>query len=275
MLIRIGSSDNSRIRLVRKLSTRKGRSAEGRFVIEGLNLCREAVLRSLDIDFIMVPDDWKDSGGRDDISGLKAFIEECIGSDELTVCTVPAKLFAGLTDAGNGIGVIAVLRQPENILGKVSELAPGSNILVLDRIQDPGNIGTMIRTAVAAGYSMILAVRGTADIYSPKVLRATAGMIFDIPFAYVRDAEELGSILSATGKRVAVTDPAGGRPYYEADLSRDIALVIGNEGNGISDEVMALADIRVTLPMKGSIESLNAAVSAAILMYEAVRTQDQ
>ncbi len=275
MLIRIESSDNSRIRLVRKLGTRKGRTAEGRFVIEGLNLCREAVLRSLDIDFIMIPDDWKESGGQDDISGLRAFISECIGSDGLTVCMVPAKLFAGLTDAGTGIGIVAVLKMPENDLTSVSGLAPGANILVLDRIQDPGNIGTMIRTAVAAGYGMILATKGTADIYSPKVLRATAGMIFEIPFAYVRDAGELREVLSRSGKRVAVTDPAGGRPYYEEDLSRDTALVIGNEGNGVSDEVMALADLKVTLPMKGSIESLNAAVSAAILMYEAVRTQDQ
>ena len=275
MLIRIGSSDNSRVKLVRKLGTRKGRTAEGRFVIEGLNLCREAVLRSLDIDFLMIADDWKESGGQDDISGLRAFTEECIGSDSLTVCMVPAKIFAGLTDAGTGIGIIGVLKKPDNDLTQAARLAPGSNILVLDRIQDPGNIGTMIRTAVAAGYGMVIAVKGTADIYSAKVLRATAGMIFEIPIAYVDDAAELGEVLRRSGKRVAVTDPAGGRPYYEEDLSRDTALVIGNEGNGISEEVMALADVRVTLPMRGSIESLNAAVSAAILMYEAVRTQDQ
>lgn len=275
MLIRIESSDNSRVRLVRKLSTRKGRTAEGKFVIEGLNLCREAVLRSLDIEFFMVPDDWKESGGQDDISGLRAFTEECIGSDSRTVCMVPARLFAGLTDARTGIGIIAVMKMPENDLTQAAALDAGANILVLDRIQDPGNIGTMIRTAVAAGYGMILATKGTADIYSAKVLRATAGMIFDIPFAYVKDAAELGDIIRDAGKRVAVTDPAGGMPYYEEDISRDTALVIGNEGNGVSEEVMALADVRVTLPMKGSIESLNAAVSAAILMYEAVRTQDQ
>lgn len=274
MLIRIGSSDNSRVRLVRKLGSRKGRTAEGKFVIEGLNLCREAVLRSFDIEFIMIPDDWKTSGGRADISGLKAFTEECIGSERLTVCTVPSKIFEGLTDAGNGVGILAVLKKPAADISAVQDLSEGSNILVLDRIQDPGNIGTMIRTAVAAGYGMILAVKGTADIYSAKVLRATAGMVFEIPVVYVDDADTLADILRGQGKRIAVTDPYGGRPYYEEDLSRDIALVIGNEGNGISDEIMALADVRVTLPMKGSIESLNAAVSAAILMYEAVRTDD-
>lgn len=274
MLIRIESSDNSRVRLVRKLGTRKGRTAEGKFVIEGLNLCREAAARSLDIDFLMIPDDWEVSGGREDISGLRAFTEECISSADLRVCSVPSRVFAGLTDAANGVGILGVVKIPETDPGLAGRLPEGSNILVLDRIQDPGNIGTMIRTAVAAGYGMIIAVKGTADIYSAKVLRATAGMIFEIPCVYVGGADELADVLRSSGKRIVVTDPAGGRPYYSEDLRRDIALVVGNEGNGISREVMELADVRVTLPMRGSIESLNAAVSAAILMYEAVRTED-
>lgn len=274
MLIRIESSDNSRVKLVRKLSTRKGRTAEGKFVIEGLNLCREAVLRELKPEFLMIPDDWQTAGGFGDLSGLRSFTEDCIANRNLTVCSVPARVFAGLTDGGTGIGMIGVLKTPANDISRIHTLPEGSNVLVLDRIQDPGNMGTMIRTAVAAGYGMILAMKGTADIYSAKVLRATAGMIFEIPVAYVSDASELESILRDSGLRAVVTDPAGGRPYYEEDLRSGIALVIGNEGNGVSDAVMALADIRVTLPMKGSIESLNAAVSAAILMYEAVRTQE-
>ena len=274
MLIRITSSDNSRIRLVRKLATRKGRYQEGRFVIEGLNLVREAVTRRLDTDFLMIPEDWETAGGQDDISGLKAFTAECIADADITVCAVPPGVFSSLTDAVTGIGILGVLKMPAQDPGYAAHLPEGSNILVLDRIQDPGNMGTMIRTAVAAGYGMILAMKGTADIYSAKVLRATAGMIFEIPLAYVSDADELAKVLRTSGRRIAVTDPAGGVPYYIEDLSRNVALVIGNEGNGISDEIMSLADIRVTLPMKGSIESLNAAVSAAILMYEAVRTED-
>lgn len=270
MLIRVVSPDNSRIRLVRKLSTRKGRSAERKFVIEGLNLVREAVNASRDIDFVMIPDDFDGSPGRD-ISGLAAFTRECISSSELTVCSIPAKLFAGLTDAGTGIGMLAVLKMPETDISEVYSLPEDANILILDRVQDPGNIGTMIRTAAAAGYGMIIAVKGTADIYSPKVLRATAGMIFDIPFAYADSVDGLTQLISRSGRRIVVTDPAGGRPYYEEDLRKGIALVIGNEGNGISDELMTLADVRITLPMKGGIESLNAAAAAAILMYEAVR----
>ena len=265
MLIRIASPDNGRLKLVRKLQTRKGRTAEGRFVIEGINLVREAVTRGLDIDFILLAEGFEP----------EPVIRECMDSDSITVCRVPDDMFEKLTDAGNGAGVLAVIRYKAQDISVMNSIPPDSNILVLDRIQDPGNIGTMIRTAAAAGYGMIAAVKGTADIYSPKVLRATAGMIFDIPFVYADSPRELCGMIRETGRRIAVTDPAGGRPYYEEDLSRGIALVIGNEGNGISDEMLSLADVRVTLPMKGGVESLNAAVSAAILMYEAVREHNR
>lgn len=270
MLIRIGSQSNSRIRLVRKLGTRKGRTAEKKFVIEGLNLVREAVSGSLNIDFIMIPDDFDKAGGSD-ISGLVSFTKDCIDSRSLTVCMVPSKVFSDLTDAGTGIGILAVLQMPGTDVSMINSLPYSANVLVLDRIQDPGNTGTMIRTAAAAGYGMIIGVKGTVDIYSAKVLRATAGMIFEIPFAYTDSIPGLVRALHESGRRIVVTDPAGGRPYYEEDLREGIALVIGNEGNGISDELLALADVRVTLPMKGGIESLNAAAAAAILMYEAVR----
>lgn len=264
MLIKIGSQDNSRIKLIRKLHTRKGRVSEGRFIAEGINLVSEAVRRKMNIDFIMVPDSFEAGPGAE-------LVKECILSADQTVCTVPGNVFDKLTDAENGIGILAVVRMEQPGLSILDQMPEGADVLVLDRIQDPGNIGTMIRTAVAAGYGMIIAVKGTADIWSPKVLRATAGMIFDIPFVYADEVQQLADKLRQAGKRIAVTDPAGGRPYYEEDLRQDIALVIGNEGNGISDEMMSQADIRITLPMKGEIESLNAAVSAAILMYEAVR----
>ena len=267
MLIRIVSPDNSRIRLVRKLATRKGRVTEGMFIAEGINLVSEAVSGGLDVEFIMVPEGYEESLSDDAL----ALVRQCVESDDITVCEVPAKTFGSITDADNGIGVIAAVHMMQHDAGVLDSIPEGANILVLDRIQDPGNIGTMIRTAVAAGYGLVVAVKGTADIYSPKVLRATAGMIFNIPVIYAEDAGELEEILRASGRRIVVTDPARGKPYYEEDLSEGVALVIGNEGNGISEEVMSIADVRVNLPMKGNIESLNAAVAAAILMYETVR----
>ncbi|MBQ6438951.1 MAG: RNA methyltransferase [Mogibacterium sp.] len=263
MLIRITSGDNSRIRLVRKLGTRKGRNTEGRFVVEGRNLVSEVLERGLNVDFIMIPE-----GTSDDAPD---FIKNCIESSGITVCEIQERVFDSLTDAGTGIGMLAVVKQQTYSPEFIYSLEADDNLLVLDRIQDPGNMGTLIRTAVAAGYKAIIAMSGTVDIYSPKVLRATAGMIFEIPVIYVTGEDRLKDILRRSGRRIAVTAVDGGVPYYEEDLGRGIALIIGNEGSGVSDAMIEMADVKVTLPMRGRIESLNAAVAAAILMYEAVR----
>lgn len=261
MLVRIESSDNSRVKLVRKLQNKKNRDAENKIVIEGINLVSEAVRRGIHPEFVMMSDAF--DGGD--------FCEQLKMDEDILVCELDAGIFNKITDADNGVGILAVidkkLLEPEDIMS----LPAAANVLVLDRLQDPGNIGTMIRTAVATGYELIVCIKGTADVFSPKVLRATAGMIFDIPIVYVQDAAELRRLMTALDKRFVVTTVDGGRPYYEADLRTGVALVIGNEGNGVSDEVLGLADVRVTIPMKGEIESLNAAVSAAILMYEAIR----
>lgn len=132
----------------------------------------------------------------------------------------------------------------------------------------------MIRTAVAAGYSIVATIKGTADIYSPKVLRASAGMIFDIAVVELVDANDLKKMVSRLDKKIVVTDPRKGVPYYKCSLARDVALVIGNEGNGISEEILESSDIRVNIPMQGEVESLNAAVCASLLMYEAMRIDE-
>ena len=263
MLTKITSADNSRVKLVRKLTTRKGRLEEHAFTAEGKNLVEEILEKGIRPRFILVSDKRSD----DDI------LKEAIQSDDIMVCELPEKIFAKLTDAEHGIGMLAVVDVTDSGYASIEKLGADDNILVLDRIQDPGNMGTLIRTAVAAGYKAIVATKGTADVYSTKVLRATVGTVFEIPIVYVGDHEELRSILTKTGKRVVVTEVEGGVPYYEEDISKGVALVIGNEGAGVSDELKSMADVRVTLPMKGHIESLNAAVAAAILMYESVRDQ--
>ena len=256
MLARIESADNNKLKLVRKLANKKTRDEEGKFVVEGFNLVEEAVNKNADIDYILISDDCDASR----LANLR--------NSEIPLYEVPEVLFNRLTDAENGVGVVAVVRKTKNALCVDAD----KNVLVLDRVQDPGNIGTMIRTAVAAGYGSIIAIKGTADLYSAKVLRATAGMIFDIPLLCVDDAAELRAVLEQSKHRIAVTVPTGGRAYYEEYLKTGIALVIGNEGNGISQELLEIADVKLTIPMCGDIESLNAAVSAAILMYETIRS---
>ena len=267
MLKEISSPDNDKVKLVRKLASRKGRSEEGLFVAEGINLISEIIEGGHEIEFIMVSSDF-DSG----TDSRKSALSEFINSDQVLAYKLTSKLFDKLTDAEHGIEALAVCKMKATGIEYLETLPEDDCVLVCDRVQDPGNIGTMIRTAVAAGYGALVLMPGTTDVYSPKVLRATAGMVFAIPIVYAKDEDEMIDAMHKGGRRVVVTDPAGGLAYYEEDLSKGIALVIGNEGAGVSKSIMDKADVRVTLPMKGSIESLNAAVAAAVLMYEAVRS---
>ena len=139
--------------------------------------------------------------------------------------------------------------------------------LILEDIQDPGNLGTMIRTAEAAGIKAVIMSRNTADIFNPKVTRATMGSCFRVPFIYADNFADAVNSLKTNGIRVYGAYLRGGKNYREAEFGKRCAIMIGNEGNGLTDEAIALADERVFIPMEGKIESLNAAVAAAILMY--------
>ena len=145
------------------------------------------------------------------------------------------------------------------------------NILILDRLQDPGNIGTMIRTAEAAGYAGIIAIKGTVDVTSPKVIRSAAGSALRMPIIYLDEAKDAAQLCEKVGKRLIGTSVKNAKPFYDIDMKCDIALVIGNEGNGMSEEFENLAYENVMIPMDGNIESLNAAVAAGIIMYESVK----
>lgn len=259
----ICSDQNPLIKKLRKLQQKKHRDASGQFVIEGMNLVEEAIQKGIEIDSLLISDTFSE----EEFSAIQA-------PSGLRIEKVHHSLFEKLTDARSGVGVVAIVNKPRQDKADVEAVfRNGTNYVVLDRLQDPGNIGTIVRTAVAAGYDGVIALKGTADLYSPKVLRATAGMIFHIPILFLEDVDELVELAKATDKNIAVTTPVGGVPYFDCDLREDVLLVIGNEGNGISPELIEAASLRVTLPMYGSIESLNAAVSAAILMYERVRPE--
>ena len=263
----ISSPDNDKIRLINKLSRKKYRDQQGKFVIEGINLVRAALSKGQHIELVLIADDF-------DYSEIANTLT--VGVDYRNIYLIPRFLFEKISDAENGSGIIAVVNKSSYTLDNLDslELCCGDNVLVLDRLQDPGNIGTMIRTAVAAGYSIVATIKGTADIYSLKVLRASAGMIFGISVVELADTEELKKLVSRLDKKIVVTDPREGDPYYECNLTNDIALVIGNEGNGISDEIMESSEVRVTIPMQGEVESLNAAICASLLMYEAIRASE-
>ena len=263
----ISSPDNDKIRLINKLGRKKYRDKHGEFVIEGINLVRAALSKAQHIKLVLISDDFDYREIADELAE---------GVEYRDIYLIPRYLFDKISDAENGSGIIAVVEKISYRLDAIDSLKSigTSNILVLDRLQDPGNIGTIIRTAVATGYSIVATIKGTADIFSPKVLRASAGMIFGISVVELDDVDELKTLTTVLDKKIVVADPREGCPYYECNLEKDIALIIGNEGNGISDEIMECSDVRVTIPMQGEVESLNAAICASILMYEAVRAAE-
>ena len=147
----------------------------------------------------------------------------------------------------------------------------GAHILVLDNLQDPGNLGTIFRTAEAAGVTGIILSRDCVDIYNPKVIRSTMGAVFRVPFLYAEDLQGTIGELKREGIKVYAAHLKGRKAYDQEDYREGCAFLIGNEGNGLRDEIAECADHYVIIPMLGRAESLNAAVAAAVLMFEVSR----
>lgn len=225
------------------------------YLIEGVKTVKEALSAGADIQTVAV------------CGGVKEVDD---GMSECNVVVLEENLFKNLTDTRTSQGMLAVSRKKEYALSDLEQVlgTDGGNIVVLDRLQDPGNMGTIIRTAEAAGYRAVLIMPGCADIYSPKVARAAAGSLFRMPIIHGDTCENVIGELRHLGKKIAVTSLDADTFYYETDLSEDTVLVIGNEGRGVSADFMELSDIKIKIPMRGSIESLNAAVAAGILMYQ-------
>lgn len=259
-ITRVTSKNNRVYTDILRLHQKKYRDREGRYLVEGENLVQEAIRQRADIlDLVIREGSRFDGEDAPEVSGGSVYV-------------LDGKLFDAAAPTESSQGILAVIRKPDLAGEGLSAIdRPGGNLVVLDRLQDPGNIGTIIRTAEGAGYEAVLVIRGTADVFSPKVVRAAAGAIFRMPILMADTWEEMADLVRIHGKKLAVTSIRDHLQYYEADLSRDIALVIGNEGNGCDPELIEAADLRVSIPMGGQLESLNASVAAGILMYEAVR----
>jgi len=184
--------------------------------------------------------------------------------------TVTREIFAKISDTRSPQGVLALVKEKQYSLPEVADHF--SRILFLENIRDPGNLGTMLRTAEAAGAALIL-TKGCADIHQPKVVRASMGAIFRVPAFMTESPEETANRLREQGFRVAAAHLEGNN-LYQTELGKKIVFLIGNEGNGLTDSLTACADCLLRIPMEGQVESLNAAMSAGLLVYEAKRQQD-
>lgn len=259
----IKSKENSTYKSALKLIKKKYRDETGLYLLEGVKPLADALAMGMDVKSIF----------------LCEGTEQVAEFDERLCMMLDKKLFANLSDTDTSQGVIAVAARktysPEEFANEVSGSSGDGNIVILDRLQDPGNIGTIIRTAEAAGYRGIIVISGSGDVYSPKVVRAAAGSLFRMPVIGAKDAQEAADMVRKMNKKLTVTCLEDAADCFETDLTKDIALVIGNEGRGVSERLMELSDIRVKIPMQGSIESLNAAVAAGILMYQSQKKNDE
>lgn len=249
MVKAVTSVQNPQIRALRTLRDAKGRQAAGCYLAEGAKLCAEA-LRDAEVVTLLL-----DEAKQDVYAPLIAQAQE--------VLLAPAHVVEAVCEARTPQGIAASVRLPAPL---DLETARGA-LLVLDGVQDPGNVGTMLRTAEAAGFTAALLSPTCADAFAPKTARAAMGTLFRLPVWRGALPEALDWLGGRGFTRIATA--LDGTPFDEAlpVLRLPLALLIGSEGQGISAEAMARADVRVTLPMRGRAESLNAAVAAGVLMY--------
>lgn len=185
--------------------------------------------------------------------------------------TVTDEVMKAMADTKTPQGILAVARQRQYEMKDILKSRGKLHLIILETLQDPGNLGTIMRTAEAAGVSGILMDRGSADVYSPKVIRSTMGAIFRMPFVYVQDLEDALKEIKQAKVRLYAAHLEGARDYDKEDYTGHTGFLIGNEAKGLSPGITSMADVRVKIPMAGKTESLNAAVAASVFMFEAAR----
>lgn len=256
----IESKDNSLIKDIKKLNKKRYRAEHGQFLIEGFRFVEEALKSTFKVPYIFISETSLDK--------YRSFgIEKLIQHDTKVNC-IKASLLKELCNTENPQGILAVVNNKKVEI----ENKEGFYVLV-DKVQDPGNMGTIIRSAHATGALGVIITKGTVDVYNDKTLRSTMGSIFNIPVIEDENFEVVKD-LKKNGFKLLVSSLDTENNFYDLDLTSKVIISVGNEGNGISEELYELNDEKVKIPMPGGAESLNAAVAASVMMYEAVRQKE-
>ena len=254
----ITSTSNNKIKNVIKLCTSsKARREQNAFVAEGVKMFIEAPLARIKEVFVS-----------EDLAGRLG--DECLRKlEETGYETVSSQVFSKISDTVTPQGILCIIEMDKQDLKEVIDDHKDSRfkVLIVENIRDPGNMGTMIRTMEAAGYDFMLASEGSVDVYNPKVIRSTMGSIYRIPVIYSDDLKRDIDLLKGEGVRFLAAHLNGQDLTKGTDHGNRLAVMIGNEAAGLSREISDKADELVRIPMKGQVESLNAAVAAAVLMF--------
>ena len=260
------SGNNQKVKYLRRMANRRFREREGKFFIEGARFVEEAIASSFHVEMLV----FCGNGGG---SGLYPALEEKAAAKGVPCFEIENRLFSELADTVTPQGVIAVAGRRWERLADLKTTV--SWLLVLaDGVKDPGNLGTIVRSADAAGADGVILLKGTADIFNPKALRATMGSIFHIPVIQNVSVAQTRDFLKDQGIKLIAGTPGRGQAIYNCDLTGSIALLAGGEAVGPQAKTLAAAEEYAQIPMPGKAESLNVAVSAGIMLYEAVRQRN-
>lgn len=255
----ISSKDNEQIKYIKKLKDKKFRDETKEYLVEGIKLVKEAIEENITIKMIVVCEDCDSDGSIEQSLLYEIAKYNCI--------YVTKKIFQSITDVVNPQGILAVVEKGDN-----NDNVDYSEdiILALDGIQDPGNLGTILRTADSANLKQIILTTDCADPYNPKVVRSTMGAIFRINMITTDNLQKTLQTVKKHKFEVIATSLDTNQSIYDMKYHKKV-IVIGNESKGVSKEIQDMADIKVKIPMLGKTESLNASVAASIMIYEYVR----
>ena len=253
----ITSTSNPQVKHLLQLQKKsKARNEEGMFVVEGLRM------------FVEVPKERVE----------KVYVSETfynkkkheLNWNEFPLEILSDSVFKHVSDTQTPQGVLCIVKQKRYDVDALLDIE-NPHFMVLDNLQDPGNLGTIVRTAEGAGVDAVFMSKDCVDIYNPKTIRSTMGSIYRMPTIYIEDTLKLLELFKEKGIQSYAAHLDGKNSYDKEDYRTGTAILIGNEGNGLRDEVSNKADIWVKIPMEGQVESLNAAIAASVLMFEVAR----
>lgn len=262
----ITANANPKVKYLNKLNKNAAfRKEEDVFVVEGIRMFRELPFKQVRQIYLSV-------------SAYERYREELeqagIEEHDDNVILLSDTVFAGISQTKSPQGLMAVLTRyhynMDDLISVMDKKRTGATYLILESIQDPGNLGTIVRSAEAAGAAGLVIGGASCDIYNPKTVRSTMGAIFRVPFVYVENLPKEVRRLKEKGV-VLYGAHLNGKELYQETLADNQAFLIGNEGNGLSESLASCADCLIKIPMEGQVESLNAAISATLLAYEAYR----
>jgi len=253
----ITSTSNPQVKHLLQLQKKsKARNEEGVFVVEGLRM------------FVEVPKERVEKVYVSETFYYKKKYE--LSWEEFPLEILSDSVFKHVSDTQTPQGVLCIVKRKQYDLGTLLDIE-NPHFMVLDNLQDPGNLGTIVRTAEGAGVDAVFMSRDCVDIYNPKTIRSTMGSIYRMPTIYIEDTVKLLELFKEKGIKSYAAHLDGKNSYDKEDYRTGTAILIGNEGNGLRDEVSKKADIWVRIPMEGQVESLNAAIAASIFMFEVAR----